>query len=219
MRKTETFSSLFRILSKSASIYYLYLSQIIVVIFIATLISALAVYPIIGKLTIFIKKGEVIDSLNPFMILLSAIILILNQVLFTTLISYIVLFKPQNILKEIGKIPIFIKGKFLKLCLACLAKSLIAGFILLVHPFLGFIVIAMLPMVEFIILLEDKGAFSAVSRNFAVIKSLMFELVLFIALIYAIPLMVLKSALHFAVQALYIINMLILYLKIRDKEN
>ncbi len=214
--KKESFGSLVQIWLKSTKVFAADFWQIGIIIIITSAISSLALYPISGYLQAVVKDPEALKEVKFLPVAVTLIVLILNQMLLSTAITFLVLFKSNNIFYDLERIIGFIRGKFIKLFLACFLKTILNGIGLALFIIPGFIVFTALSLVEFLILIEDRGIVESAYKSLKIVGPFFWPLFIFISLFYSTPMLFLKSVLYFAILALCTINMLIIYMKHRD---
>ncbi|WP_161791865.1 hypothetical protein [Candidatus Jidaibacter acanthamoebae] len=220
--KKNTLATLIQVLLKSINIFRLNFWQIGIIVIIVSMVSHLAIYPVTEYLTAFAKNPEALKEAKFLPIIFTALTILLNQTMFVIAITLVVLSRPQNIFQCFERIRAFVKNKFITLYLACTLKSILINIGLTLYFFPGIIVVVAFSMVEFIILIEGKGIKESIYKSIEMVRPLFFKLVVCISLFYFILFIVLglpiyfKSVIYFGLIALYIINMLVLYLRLKE---
>jgi hypothetical protein len=207
----EDFNSLINIWVKSAKFFAQYFWQFVLIIVFISAISSLITYPIQSYLP-QMDKLQTVQNIYP--LLFGATLgLIINQMLMTILIVYVVLFRSKNILMEVKAIYNFVYGKFWKYLLALLIKVFLVALASMLSLIVGFAALTILAMTDYYILIEDRGIIDAMKESFHLVKGFFLPFFVFTLLFYGLPLLFLKGVFSIALLTLYNINTLMVYMK------
>jgi hypothetical protein len=217
--ENESLKTLFSLYIKSLKLFRDNLKATILIFIVVTLISAFISRAFLYFSMIDSSHIEAADftKMPPlyFIIMLSA--LICNQVLMVSLCVQLVLSQEKISLLSRDAINL-IKDKFGRLFLAILLKSMLIGisFMLLVIPM--FVVIAVTSMVEYIIIVENSNVAEAFGKSYKIVQSFLWQLVFLTAILYVIPFFVFQGMIGVILHLIYIVHMMLIYIRSYEED-